>query len=248
MFEAIIFLAGPSRHEEQEMDADWGLFRAATGGAASAVPANVYVADGGLDSFLAWADKLDEQSLARIRSVVWCGDGDSLGKHAKEILGHTAARFEGRWREHFYQTDKDFSDCAAIVALIEHDVRHASEDSGSCWLRVHGALAGRYDHELANLLEFSAMLARLSYPAVVQLGPTRAMTTAALRLNIESGRQFSLLPAFANQSCAVRISGARYSGEVFLRQPSHGISNSALSGPVDIEPISTSVPIIVILP
>lgn len=248
MFEAKIFLAGPSRHEEQEKAADWGLFRTATGSAASAVPANVYVADGGLDSFLAWADKLDEQSLARIRSVVWCGDGDSLGRHAKEILGHTAARFEGRWREHFYQTDKDFSDGAAIVSLIEHDVRHLGEAVDACWLRVHGALAGRYDHELANLFEFSAMLARLSCLATVEFGPARTVTTAALRLDIESGRQFSLLPAFANQSCAVRISGARYSGEVFLRQPSHGISNSALSGPVDIEPISASVPIIVILP
>jgi thiamine pyrophosphokinase len=179
---------------------------------------------------------------------VWCGDGDSLGKHAKEILGHTAARFEGCWREHFYPTNKDFSDCAAVVAIFEHDVRHSGGPSGSCWLRVHGAIGGRYDHELANLFEFSAMLARLSNPAVVQLGPNRTVTTAALRLNIESGRQFSLVPAFANQSCAVRIGGAHYSGEVFLQQPSHGISNTALSGHVVIEPVSTSVPIIVILP
>lgn len=248
MFEAKIFLAGPSRHEAQEMDAHWRLFSTATGDTFAAVPEQVYVADGGLDSFLAWADKLDEQSLARIRSVVWCGDGDSLGRHAKEILGHTAARFEGRWREHFYQTDKDFSDCAAIISLIEHDVRHLGEAVDACWLQVHGALAGRYDHEIANLFEFSAMLARLSSPAIVQLGPARTLTTAALRLNLEPGRQFSLVPAYPHQSCAVRISGARYSGEVFLRQPSHGISNTALTGPVEIDPISTTVPIIVILP
>lgn len=50
-----------------------------------------------------WEKKKDS-----IKNVVWCGDGDSLGKHGKELRASTAARFEGRWREHEYSGEKDF--------------------------------------------------------------------------------------------------------------------------------------------
>lgn len=244
MFEAKVFLAGPSRQSPLETGFQWNEWSPFSPPEPLKGPRFVYIADAGIESFLKWFDGLKPEAAARIQSVVWCGDGDSLGKHGQEILKNTAARLEGRWREHFYSTDKDFSDCAAITSLIEYDIRHAADWADLLWLTVHGALGGRADHELANLYEFSGMLSRVTCPAAVLLGPERIISTTPLTLNMKKDTRFSLLSAFGNQQIRVRVSGARYSGEFLLRQPSHGISNRVTGDQVIVEPLTVGLPLI----
>ncbi|MEN9826967.1 MAG: hypothetical protein RI953_2712 [Pseudomonadota bacterium] len=243
MFEAKIFLAGPSRMANSEINTHWPFWQPHNYPKTHATPANVYIADAGLESFLKWFDALPEPDADRVHNIVWCGDGDSLGKHGIEILKNTAARFEGRWREHFYAADKDFSDCAAMMSLLEYDLRHAQEPARQMWLTVHGAWGGRYDHELVNLFEISAMLARIPCVGAVVLGPERVLTTAPIDLRLPFEHSFSLLSAFADQQLRVKVTGARYSGELLLRQPSHGLSNQCLAELVVVEPMTPSVPV-----
>lgn len=243
MFEAKVFLAGPSRQDSGEKAGDWPSWQPHRSESQLAGVRNVYIADAGLESFLEWHDRLPAETAAKIQNIVWCGDGDSLGKHAAEILKNTAARFEGRWREHFYSTEKDFSDCAAIISLLEYDIRHADKNPDRVWLTVHGAFGGRADHQLANLFEFSAMLHRLACPATIVLGPAQLLSTAPIELSVPPGTHFSLISAFAHQQLRVKISGARYSGDVLLRQPSHGLSNRVEHSPVVVEPLSSGVPV-----
>lgn len=247
MFEAKVFLAGPSRQESEEKVGEWPSWQPYRFETQLSGVHNVYIADAGLESFLEWHDRLPEPMAAKIRNIVWCGDGDSLGKHASEILKNTASRFEGRWREHFYSTEKDFSDCAAIISLLEYDIRHAETSADRVWLTVHGAFGGRADHELANIFEFAAMLHRLACPATVVLGPFQALTTAPIVMNVIPETHFSLLSAFAHQQLKAKISGARYSGDVLLCQPSHGLSNRAVQSPVVVEPLSPGLPLLVII-
>lgn len=242
MFEARIFLAGPSRFESSETSLHWTCWKPHLTGDAFTGTTHVYIADAGLESFLLWFGSLNSKAADAIQSVVWCGDGDSLGKHGVEILKNTAARFEGRWREHFYSTRKDFSDCAALCSIIEYDLRHLSDSKCSAWFNVHGALGGRADHELANTFECVGMLMRLGRPGSVLFGPERVLSTAPLSLHLKKNATFSLMTTIANTQVHLRVSGALYSGDVILRQPSHGLSNVVSDERVVIEPLSSELP------
>ncbi len=244
MIQAVLFLAGPSRSRAEEMAHDWGRWSPLGVSIDTPRPINVYIADAGLESFLPWYDSLGKEKKDSIKNVVWCGDGDSLGKHGKELRASTAARFEGRWREHEYSGEKDFSDCAAVISLIEYDLRHADDVLKHAWIQVHGALGGRFDHELVNVLEFAASLTRMERTAAFQLGPDVALSTMPIRGSMNIGDCFSIAPLQITGATHVKISGARYSGEVQLRQPSHGLSNSATEKDVDIVPLSCASPII----
>jgi len=246
-FEAEIFLAGPSSRWDEEMSSNWMWWLPQAAPSKIDHRSSVYIADGALESFLGWYDSLPPIAAQHLQSIVWCGDGDSLGKHRMEILKQTAARFEGRWREHFYPTDKDFSDCAALLSLIEYDVRHSVEPVTAVGLSVRGALGGRSDHEWVNIYELIQVLTRLPVAATVCLGPRRVLSTAPVILHNALGQKFTLLSAIPNQPLRVRVNGARYSGELLLRQPSHGLSNVAVSESVQIEPLSPSLPMIGIL-
>lgn len=247
MFEAKVFLAGPSRQTEEERKASWNLWQPHEPATQSGGVRFVYIADAGLESFLTWFNGLSPDETARLQTVVWCGDGDSLGKHGLELLRSTAARLEGRWREHMYATDKDFSDCAAMTSMIEYDVRHADEIADRMWFTVHGALGGRFDHELANIFEFAGMLGRVACPATVALGPEIILTTAPVSLTLTALEKFSVMAALPNQQARVVISGARYSGEFLLRQPSHGLSNVVTAGKAVIQPMTAGLPLLGII-
>lgn len=244
MFEAKVFLAGPSRTDAGETAAEWGAWQLHNPPRPLGRPENVYIADAGLESFLQWFDTLSGPETERVQNIVWCGDGDSLGKHGIEILKNTAARFEGRWREHFYAKDKDFSDCAATMSLLEYDLRHASSSTDLMWLTIHGALGGRHDHEWVNMFEIAAMLVRIPCPGAAVLGPGRILTTAAVDLRLPLEHRFSLLSAFADQQVRVKLTGARYSGDLLLRQPSHGLSNQSAAERVIVEPMTRAVPVL----
>ena len=244
MFEAKVFLAGPSRQTEDERQSQWLFWQPHQPLSALQGVRFVYIADAGLESFLSWFNALAPEAAARIQSVVWCGDGDSLGRHGHELLKSTAARLEGRWREHRYSTDKDFSDCAAMTSLIEYDVRHAEELADQAWITVHGALGGRFDHELANIFEFTSMLGRIACPATVALGPEIVLSTAPVSLTLNAEEKFSVMAAISNQQLKVRISGAHYSGEFLLRQPSHGLSNTVTARTAVIEPLTVGLPLL----
>jgi thiamine pyrophosphokinase len=247
MFEAKVFLAGPSRQSEEERNPVWNLWQPHEPPSGPEGVRFVYIADAGLETFLTWFNSLSADAAARLQSVVWCGDGDSLGRHGAELLKSTAARLEGRWREHLYSTDKDFSDCAAMTSMIEYDVRHADELADRMWVSVHGALGGRFDHEMANIFEFTGMLGRVACPATVALGPEIILTTAPVSLTLTAQEKFSVMAALPNQHARVLISGARYSGEFLLRQPSHGLSNVVTAGQAVIQPLTSGLPLLGII-
>jgi thiamine pyrophosphokinase len=205
----------------------------------------VYIADAGLNSFLSWYEDLDSKSQSHIKSIHWCGDGDSLGDKGREFLSQTAARFEGRWRAHLYDTKKDFSDCAAITSLIEYDLRHEDEHAGF-WIDVHGALGGRFDHEIGNVFEFASSLSRVAVPSAYVLGGETVLATCGLHGEMEVGDVFSVLPSNHQSTNVVQISNAEYAGETELRQPSHGLSNVALAKQVKIVPVRLNCPYLAI--
>ncbi|MEY2988362.1 MAG: hypothetical protein RJB13_1883, partial [Pseudomonadota bacterium] len=106
MFRAVVFLAGPSRFSNTEKSQSWSHWKPLSDSESQRVglPDKVYIADAGLNSFLSWYEELDYKSQSHIKSIHWCGDGDSLGDKGREFLSQTAARFEGRWRAHLYDT------------------------------------------------------------------------------------------------------------------------------------------------
>jgi thiamine pyrophosphokinase len=247
MFRAVVFLAGPSRFSDAEKQKSWNCWVPVGAGVAETAgqPTHVYIADAGLESFLSWFDSLDAQNQSELRSVLWCGDGDSLGEKGRERLSHAAARFEGRWREHVYDSDKDFSDCAAITSLIEYDLRHESTPAGA-WIEVHGALEGRLDHELVNVFEFAASLTRIPQPSAYLLGPATAVATCALTGHLKKGDVFTVLSS--NPQCVntLAFANAKYSGNIDLRQPSHGLSNVSLGDQITIQPVKLACPFLAI--
>jgi len=247
MFRAVVFLAGPSRYNDVEKNQSWQHWKPLHNAIAQSVelPDKVYIADAGLNSFLNWYDKLDAMAQSNIKSVLWCGDGDSLDVGGREILSQTSARFEGRWREHVYESSKDFSDCAAITSLLEYDVRHANEPKG-VWVDVHGALGGRLDHELCNIYEFACSLSRIGIPSAYILGGQCVLATCALSGCMNVGDTFSVVPSNPQCTNVLQISNAEYSGETELRQPSHGLSNVALAEQVDIVPVKLNCPYLAI--
>ncbi|MEY4066409.1 MAG: hypothetical protein RIR26_2617 [Pseudomonadota bacterium] len=245
MFEAVVFLAGPSRHRTEEMTHNWDIWKPRNKARAGSRQLQVYIADAGIESFLPWYDSLSENVRQRIGNIVWCGDGDSLGKNGNEILAHCAARFAGRWREHRYNPEKDFSDCGAITSLLEYDVRHAMVSLESIWIEVHGALGGRLDHQLANLFEWSVSLMRMGLPGTCVVGPENVLTMEPVVGDFKKEERFSVMGMSVNQAARVQISGAKYSGEFELRQASHGISNQATEMQVEIVPLMTNFPLLV---
>lgn len=249
MFHAVVFLAGPSRFSTEEIAYEWKVWSLLDDSSASAIPVQfVYIADGGLESFLPWYDSLTNEQQMEIKDVVWCGDGDSLGKHGSELRASTAARFVGRWREHVYSGEKDFSDCAAITSLLEYDLRHVGEDCSCAWIQVKGAWGGRLDHELANLFEFCASLQRMPCVGAYLLGPDHVLTTVSVRGSMNKGDTFSIVPPQSASTLKVKISGARYSGDLVLQQPSHGLSNVALEPSVEIIPENHTAPVLILRP
>lgn len=246
MFRAVVFLAGPSRFSELEIEQPWRCWSPLkdSGPVSVTTPQAVYIADAGLDSFLSWYDAIDVSAQSLIQSILWCGDGDSLGSKGRERLSQAAARFEGRWREHVYDSSKDFSDCAAITSLIEYDLRHKDSISG-LWADVHGALGGRLDHELANIFEFSASLSRLPAPSAYVLGSQTVLSTCAVMGQMNSGDTFTVLSSTPQCLNTFKITQAKYSGEIELRQPSHGLSNVALGEQVEIVPVKLNCPFII---
>ncbi|NBO38571.1 hypothetical protein EBU99_08305 [bacterium] len=247
MFEAVVFLAGPSRARPEEMSQLWNKWQPLNSEHLGQERLYVYIADAGLETFLPWFEKCSQAEKQRIHQIVWCGDGDSLGKHGQELLKNTAARFEGRWREHKYASDKDFSDCAAITSLMEYDIRHAQEGLHSVWVQVHGALGGRLDHELANILEFSESIARIPLPAAFLFGPEQVLTNLPLSGEFPIGQRFSVMSLQPSAHARVKISGARYKGEIELRQPSHGLSNVSEAARIEIIPLSRKHPLFCLL-
>lgn len=243
MFRAVVFLAGPSRFSEVEKNESWPYWKPWLHSAPHSLglPDRVYIADAGLHTFLSWYDRLDANAQANIHSILWCGDGDSLGDKGRELLSQTAARFEGCWREHVYESSKDFSDCAAITSLIEYDLRH-SDDTAGLWVDVYGALGGRLDHELGNIFEFAASLSRIAAPSAYVLGGHSVVATCALSAHLGRGDTFSILPSNPQCNNSFQISHAQYSGEIEMRQPSHGLSNVAAGEPVTIVPVRLSCP------
>ncbi|MEN9529770.1 MAG: hypothetical protein RI932_1643 [Pseudomonadota bacterium] len=246
MFRSVVFLAGPSSRLEGEKAVNWAHWLPQSESFSLSSPLRVYIADAGLQAFLSWYEALSAEQQARIESIAWCGDGDSMGKHGKEIRAHTAARFEGRWKEHLYSENKDFSDCAAITSLLEYDLRHATDEGlRTAWIEVHGALGGRLDHEIVNLLEFSESLTRMGCPAAYALGPDTLLTTRPVLGNLSQGERFSVTSLRIPSQSKVEIKGAEFAGSVFLRQASHGLSNVVQQPPVSIVPLSTHEPVLV---
>lgn len=248
MFRAVVFLAGPSQFSDVGTKQNWTHWKPVSHSVTQSVdlPTKVYIADAGLNSFLRWYDQLETNEQSHIGSVLWCGDGDSLGDEGRELLAQTAARFEGRWREHVYESGKDFSDCAAITSLIEYDLRHEEEPQG-LWIDVYGALGGRLDHELGNVFEFACSLARIAVPSAYVFGGKSVLATCALVGHMNVGDTFSVLPS--NPLClnVVQISNAEYSGEIELRQPSHGLSNVARAEQVTIVPVRLNCPYLALI-
>jgi thiamine pyrophosphokinase len=245
MFRAVVFLAGPSSRLAGEKATSWTHWQPQTEPLTASAAVRVYIADAGLQAFLNWYETLTPDQQACLESIAWCGDGDSLGKHGKEIRAHTAARFEGRWKEHLYSETKDFSDCAAITSLLEYDLRHAG-DAGtrSAWIEVHGALGGRLDHEIVNLLEFSESLARMGCLAAYALGPDALLTTLGVKADLPQGERFSVTSLRVPSQAKVEIKGAQYSGSVFLRQASHGLSNVVQQPPLSVTPLNANEPVL----
>ncbi|MBM3381831.1 MAG: hypothetical protein FJY29_05260 [Betaproteobacteria bacterium] len=247
MFKAVVFLAGPSSRSPGENASPWTHWQPHAQSFLAAKPVHVYIADAGLQVFLNWYEKLSAQQHSLIQSVSWCGDGDSLGKHGKEIRANTAARFEGRWKEHLYNESKDFSDCAAITSLLEYDLRHAADDGlHAAWIEVHGALGGRLDHEIVNLLEFCESLTRMGCPAAYALGPDALLTTLPVDGHLAVGEQFSVTSLRLPSQSKVEIHGAEFSGSFSLRQASHGLSNVVKQPPLKIIPLNVHEPVLVI--
>jgi hypothetical protein len=73
------------------------------------------------------------------------------------------------------------------------------------------------------------------------------LTTAPVTLTLNSQEKFSLMAALPHQQVRVQISGARYSGEILLRQPSHGLSNMVVAGKAVIEPLTAGQPLMGII-
>lgn len=245
IFRAAIFLAGPSHAKPEEKQHSWTTWTSKKSPQSALAPINVYIADAGLEAFLPWFEALSSEQRETIQSVVWCGDGDSLGKMGHELRAQTAARFAEKWREHEYSGEKDFSDCAAILSLLEYDLRHAGESVQEAWIEVRGAHGGRLDHELANVFEFFSSLTRMPCGGAYLLGPGNILTTLAVSGKLGQGQLFSTMSLQMNALARLKISGAKYSGEIQLRQPSHGLSNCALEEQIEIEPLVPSVPLLV---
>lgn len=81
-----------------------------------------------------------------------------------------------------------------MTSLIEYDLRHADDVLKHAWIQVHGALGGRFDHELVNVLEFAASLTRMERTAAFQLGPDVALSTMPIRGSMNIGDCFSIAP------------------------------------------------------
>jgi thiamine pyrophosphokinase len=156
---------------------------------------------------------------AGIEPDILIGDLDSLPDDAAE--GVETIRF---------QTDKDYSDFE--LALREAEKRRPA------WIFVYGALGGRIDHELTNIL----LVAGAGRPVLcIERGLELHNVVDRLQIDGKRGCLFSLLAM--NGSCRVgAMEGFKYSlHDEVLCPSSRGLSNVVVSDHASMQLVRGSV-------
>ncbi len=171
----------------------------------------VVAADGGARAFL---------GRERAPDVI-VGDGDSLGPEELAALAAAGARVVAHPR------DKDETDLELALAwVVAHGVTECD---------VVGALGGRWDHSLANVLvcageRFAACCIRVHAP-----GETLYLVRGAVTLDESRGTTVSLIPLTAVVT-GVTTRGLRYelAAATLYRDQGRGLSNVLLAPPASV--------------
>jgi thiamine pyrophosphokinase len=158
--------------------------------------------------------------LAAKGGFYWVGDGDSCALQKQSF-------FEAN--VYVFPQEKDQSDFALALQVMSPSLLPLQQKFGdTCYtitVEIWGALGGRRDHELANMLEIVKYIEESKSLLRFILSANCICFRGNLTLQLPVGTQFSLI-SFSPQT--VKIDGAKYSGSCFLSSGSVGISNVAI--------------------
>ena len=225
-----VFLNGQSFKRQLSVTA-WGF---STGFSATGEMDAVFIADGGV-SVLPLLGL--QPAHLKGKKIYWTGDGDSLSTRGKVVL-HRFRRALGKDFEIIHKRHQESSDLAVALDLLANKIKHRD-----MFIEVFGALGGRFDHALINLLELRHWLktTTLRHPRkrfCVVCHPLLVMTNSMVSVGLKPGRTFSVVTD--NPHGRVDIEGATYAGRQELVRPSSGLSNSATGNRVNFSVVSSS--------
>ena len=170
----------------------------------------IYFADGGIN----------KASLKLLSSKSWCwmGDRDSVAENRISFLTP----------EHsiFLNQEKNFSDFSAILETL-------LLLNKNLFIEVFAGFGKRRDHELINLFEAKEFFSKTNQKIILYFQPEVLLINTACSISMEKGSLFSIVSLSGG---VVEVSGAKYEGAFQLERASHGLSNIASGGRVDIKP------------
>lgn len=151
----------------------------------------------------------------------WIGDRDSVedADVASQVFNHIQL-----------DRDKNLSDFAFALDWVHN----ASSSEGLLQLDIFAAFGGRRDHMFLNIQECGMFLYPLERPFFCVLHPFCVFANVPFSFDLKPGQPFSLAAFTYPQS--VHVAGARYSGDLTLTRPSHGLSNIADASTVRVRP------------
>ncbi len=150
-------------------------------------------------------------------------------------------------------TAKDQSDGACLLdALADHLQnqcrREGAESVSNHAIEVVGAWGGRPDHVRSNQLELLRFLRQSAVSSTALVAqPWGVLLRGRLSIaGVPKGTSVSVFGWNVDESSqSVTLKGCLHSGEIVLQRPSHGLSNQALGGCIDVDTGSGIVELII---
>jgi thiamine pyrophosphokinase len=186
------------------------------------------------------ADAAAVKKRAAAAGLVVCADGGAkvaqrLGLQPRVVIGDfdSLPKPLPKWKgtTYLFDGDEDLSDFEKALRFLK--------EGGVSAAWVVGIWGGRPDHQLVNLAVFERWSKRLSL-AAVDPGYCLVAGKGRHRVPCPAGATLSLLPT--GPSAVVSASGLKYPlRRTRLERSSRGLSNQAVSSPVELEVHSGSV-------
>lgn len=192
----------------------------------------IFIADGGLNHFL--------RNKISSNKIIWAGDYDSLTEKSKKFLDKNSVRNNmGQERELIVeeislQKNKDYNDFSFLLEIIKKKSKNIP-----IFIEIFFGLGGRKDHELANIFEAKRFVKNHAPGGICYFHGGVIISSVNFEVICANKLTFSIFSDEDN--VPISIKGAKYSGNITLERPSHGLSNSAKGSRIFIKPNSSTI-------
>ncbi|WGL59147.1 hypothetical protein QEJ31_11505 [Pigmentibacter sp. JX0631] len=192
----------------------------------------IYIADGGLNHFL--------RNKISCNKIIWAGDYDSLTEKSKKFLDKNSVRNNMKQERELIveeislQKNKDYNDFSFLLELIKKKSKNIP-----IFIEIFFGLGGRKDHEIANIFEAKRFIKNHVPGGICYFHEGVIISSVNFEVICANKLTFSIFSDEDNAS--ISIKGAKYSGNIILERPSHGLSNSTKGSRILIKPNSSTV-------